>query len=312
MPLANDSSVTVSVTCYHAGPYVRRAVESLLAQTHKDLTVVVVNDGDPNPPWAVLGDIADPRLVRFDLQQNHGPYFAHQVVLGASDSPYLFIHDADDWSAPERVSRLLGALAAENADLAFCAWQQYRPGADGTLYKDSIRWTRKKAGGPPAAAHNGNGTLHEPFLFDPMLTADYINRASHHGIFRRSALESLGGYYAGFRINHDTLLTNLILMTGKIAFVEAPLYHYLLRRDSLSHSPASGARSAARIEARAKQQAIYREALAHFREYSAGKQTSEEFLGRVRSLLSRHVTAADRSALQQETERLAELLRSRR
>jgi glycosyltransferase involved in cell wall biosynthesis len=315
----NGSTVTASIACFGVNRYVRRAVESLLAQTHKELTVVVVNDGDVNPPWPELAHIRDPRLIRFSLEQNHGPYFVHQVVLAASDTPYFLIQDADDWSAANRVSALLNQLQADGSDLAFSAWQQYREDEKGALRPDSIRWRRREPTHPwhrlwrgvlalAGARRAAKASPQASYLFDPVLTDEFINRASHHGVFRRAALERIGGYYGGFRINHDTLLTNLLLMTGKVSFVEAPRYHYLLRRDSLSHSDATGARSPVRACVREQQAAIYREALHWRRKLKKRAIANEEFMTRVRDLATRFVTPLDREAVAHEAARLAAVM----
>jgi glycosyltransferase involved in cell wall biosynthesis len=306
MQSASEPGITASVAFYGARAFIRRAVESLLSQTHRNLTIVVVSDGDPYPPWNELAHIRDPRLIRFGLAQNQGPYFAHQVVLGASITPYFMIQDADDWSSPSRVKTLLGALVADGSDLAFSAWQQYRVDANGVLHPDEIRWHRKRPGSRPSNGHSST----EPFLFDPVLTDAFINRASHHGIFRRQALEKLGGYYAGFRMNHDTLLTNLLLMTGRVSFVETPHYNYLLRPDSLSHSPATGSRSEARRLVKQQQTSIYQEALRHYRAWLSQKQSSAELQHRIHALAQSHITSEARSSLNAETARLAAILRS--
>ena len=269
---------------------------------------MVVNDGDSNPPWPELTHICDARLVRFNLKRNRGPYFAHQVVLSASNTPFFLIQDADDWSAPNRLSVLLTQLLADDSDFAFSAWQQYRQGDNGTLCKDSVRWHRKS--GRPASRPQGKrpASTNGSFLFDPLLNEEFINRASHHGVFRRKALERIGGYYSGFRMNHDTLLTNLLLMMGKVSFIDAPLYHYVIRRDSLSHSEATGARSPARAHVRAQQAAIYREALYWYRAWNNGAIGSEELATLIQGLATRFVTAAEREAIAFEAARLAALI----
>ena len=61
-------AVTASLPYFNARGYIRRAVESLLAQSHSNITVVVVCDGDPRPPWPELAHIRDPRLVQFALK----------------------------------------------------------------------------------------------------------------------------------------------------------------------------------------------------------------------------------------------------
>lgn len=302
MVVPDRQQVTASVPCFGDARYLRRAVESLLAQTHRALTVVVVSDGDPNPPWKQLAHIRDPRLVRFELERNHGPYFVHQVVLGASLAPFLLIQDADDWSAPDRVRTLLRMLHRDGSDMAFSAWQQYTQEAGGALRTASVRWRRA----------DRDARKRERFLFDPILTDDFINRASHHGVFRAATVKRLGGYYGGFRINYDTLLTNLLLMVGKVSFVQSPLYHYVLRRDSLSHSPVSGAFSPERIRVRKLQAAIYREALRFYRDWRRGRMTSPELMRRIREASAVRITAQERAELASETARLANLLRGRR
>ena len=308
MASPNDLAVTASVPYFNARNYIRRAVESLLAQTHRDLTVVVVNDGDPNPPWDELAHIQDPHLIRFSLDLNYGPYFAHQIVLGASTTPYFLVQDADDWSTPTRVASLLHALISDGSDLAFSAWQQYRADAHGNLQPDALRWRRRQPGDPLLAPPGQR----ELFVFDPLLNEHFVNRAAHHGIFRREALQRIGGYYAGFRMNYDTLLTNFLLMTGRVSFVEEPHYQYVLRPDSLSHSQATGVRSPIRIATKQRLAAMYREAFEHYHAWMRRQLSSAEFTDRIRHLASRNITPELRQALTVETARLADILRAQR
>jgi len=302
---ATGHGVTASVPYFNARRYIRRAVESLLAQTHRDITIIVVNDGDPNPPWSELAHIRDPRLIRFSLDLNYGPYFVHQIVLTASSAPYFLVQDADDWSTPTRVASLLHALTTEGSDLAFSSWQQYRADADGNLQPDSIRWRRRRPGDPLLAPPGQR----ELFLFDPILNEHFVNRAAHHGIFRRQALESIGGYYAGFRMNYDTLLTNFLLMTGRVSFVDEPHYQYVIRPDSLSHSAATGVRSPIRIATKQHLAAMYSEAFGHYHAWIRRQISSAEFTGHIRRLAACNITPELRSALNRETARLVAHIR---
>lgn len=108
--------ITVSIPYFRCQSYIRKAVESILAQTHRGLLVIVVNDGDDQATWGELTHIDDPRLIRFDLKANRGRYFADAVVLNTIDSPYFAVQDADDWSEPQRLAVLLRALREAHAD----------------------------------------------------------------------------------------------------------------------------------------------------------------------------------------------------
>jgi glycosyltransferase involved in cell wall biosynthesis len=306
--------VTASVPYFGASRYIRRAVESLLAQTHRNLTVVVINDGDPRPPWPQLAHIRDPRLVRLSLDASYGPYFAHQLVFAAARDAFVLIQDADDWSAPERASLLLEQLTADAADFAFSAEWQLREQRDGSLTPETIRWSGKAMApeGRPTRAHQNGATRQAPqFLYDPYLTDIFANRASHHGIFRRDSVMALGGYYGGYRINYDMLLTNLLLMTGKASFLSRPLYHYVVRQQSLSHASDTGVRSALRKQVKEEQGVIYRQAFGVYRLYLCQRVSGRELNERIREISSRHVNPELRRASAYYSSRLRRILRRR-
>lgn len=104
----DNDHITVTMPYYRSPETVRRAVDAVLGQTHTNLTLIVTNDGDQDtPPWPALADITDPRLVRFELPENRGRYFADAVTLAACDTPWFAIHDADDEAEPTWLSTLL-------------------------------------------------------------------------------------------------------------------------------------------------------------------------------------------------------------
>jgi hypothetical protein len=267
-------------------------VESLLVQSHKDLTVVVVNDGDPDPPWNELAHIRDPRLVRFSLQANRGPYFASAVVLEATTAPYFLIQDADDWSAPNRVACLLDRLERDRSDLAVSAQPQYVERAGGHFLL-SIRWERASSVAPKT----------EP-TFDPRLTPSFRYRAPHAGLFRAKSLRQVGGYCAGFRVGYDTLLTNLVLMTGRISHVPLPLYFRLVRPESLTHSSQTGVGSAFASSTHQRIVRLYRACFFHYSQFLAGRMDSMRLKEAICDVCSRGVSPAAKKQLLLETDRL--------
>jgi len=117
--------VTVSLPYFDCRKYVRRAVESILGQSHRELMLIIVNDGDPDPPWEALSDITDSRIVRFDLATNHGRYFADSVVLAATTDQYFMFQDADDWSEATRIATLMEAVRRYHSSGAISAHYDY-------------------------------------------------------------------------------------------------------------------------------------------------------------------------------------------
>jgi len=280
--------VTVSIPYYGCRPHIRRSVESILGQTHSNLLAVVVNDGDEDPPWNELAHIDDPRLIRFDLPQNRGRYFADAVVLNATPDAYFLIQDADDWSEPERITVLLSRLREDEAD-----------GVVSSLYEH-----HRDNGRTMPVRQERFGGLNRP------LTERLQHRASHTGLFRSASLRRIGGYYGGFRIGYDTHLVSLLLMVGRISYVDRPLYHRLVRPDSLTGSRATGLRSPARNRVRRQLQEIYEEAYRHYTRHSRGEIGKEALCGFIRQICSQHVPESARTELMALAEELRVELRS--
>jgi predicted O-methyltransferase YrrM len=278
--------VTVSIPYFQCKPYICRAVESILGQTYDNLILVVVNDGDPAPPWDQLAHIDDPRLVRCDLAANHGRYFADAVVLNATTDPYFLVQDADDWSEPRRVALLLEVLLKEDADGAISAAYQYG------IENDII--TKKR--------RSSFAALKRP------LTEVLDHPANHTGLFKAEALRNIGGYYGGFRIGYDTLIVNLLLMTGKISYVNKPLYNTLLRPDSLTHHQTTGKGTHARLAIAQHLQNIYREIYKVYTQYLHGDVSKENFMLFIRQTCHRNISKEDKKIFHKESEKLRNLL----
>lgn len=283
---AQASRVTVSIP-FHGPPHLlRRAVESILRQTYTNLRIVVINDGD-DPPWRHLAHLADPRLICFDLPINRGRYFADAVVLNATVDPYFLVQDADDWSDPRRVEKLLRQLRAEHAVGVISAQQHHTPDA------------RAKVG-----VRHAVGDLRQP------LDAAFKHRADHHGLFRVDALQAMGGYYHGFPIGSDTLIMNFLLMIGSLARVDEPLYHRLIRPDSLTNSPATGMRALLRREVTEQLRQMYAVAFRAYTQYLAGEIEPDILCERLREISQRHVTPEEARTLEAESQKLRAVITS--
>ncbi len=281
--------VTVSIPYFGAGPLIRRAVTSILRQEHRALTVIVLNDGDRvQPPWPYLRDIDDPRLVRFDLRSNRGPYFAHAVALEATDDPLFLVQDADDWSATDRLAVLLEQMHQDGSD-----WV-----SSGVALHQSV--------------DTGGDVLYSFRFCAPVedLTGRCVHRIGHHALFRTDVLKRLGGYYGGFRIGYDTLLTNLCLMAFRASHVPVPLYHSLKWQHSLTHNERTGFGSPQRVAARKQIDHLYHRAFGTYLEYVAGRLSADSLLSSLMMITQQSVDPVDRSNLLSEAASLRGMLRS--
>lgn len=223
-------TVTVSMPYWRTPATVRTAVEAVLAQTYPDLLLYVINDGDRRtPPWTVLADIDDPRLIRVDLPENRGRYFADAAVLAACDTTWFAIHDADDVAAPEWLEWLLTACEGNGWDACFAP--QNVVGLDGASRREEV------------------GSL---------LPVRRLRHIAHHAaVYRTQALRDVGGPHPGFRIGYDTLLVNLLTLRHPLGTIDRPVYTRHIRPGSLTTTPETASGSPARRAARRELQRLY-------------------------------------------------------
>ncbi len=114
--MSTQPLISVIMPVYNAGSFLRPAVESVLAQTHRNLELILIDDGSTDGCVAQIDDITDPRLRRM-RQENAGKPVAMNRALATARGEYYALNDADDLSRPQRLERQLKCLQ-ENPSLA--------------------------------------------------------------------------------------------------------------------------------------------------------------------------------------------------
>lgn len=122
---AEEPQVTAVLPYYRAHPYIEEAVGSILSQTHRNLGVVIVNDGSFAPEDAVLDRLATDPRVRVVNQLNRGDLAARNLGLRLARGEYLLMFDADNTLEPEFVARAL-AMFRQRPELAYVtSWLRF-------------------------------------------------------------------------------------------------------------------------------------------------------------------------------------------
>lgn len=100
---------SVVVTTFNGERFIDATMVSILGQTHRNLELVVVDDGSTDGTLAILDKITDGR-VRVIRQSNMGHSAALNAGASACHGDYVAISDHDDISHPERVQRQIAYL----------------------------------------------------------------------------------------------------------------------------------------------------------------------------------------------------------
>ncbi len=111
--------ISVIVPVYGAEKVLDRCVSSILAQTYRNLEIVLVDDGSPDRCPELCDAYAEKyERIRVVHKPNGGLTSAWKAGVQASAGAFLGFVDSDDWIDADMYEHLYGALEEQGADLA--------------------------------------------------------------------------------------------------------------------------------------------------------------------------------------------------
>jgi len=105
---------------YNAEAYLREAIDSILAQTYRNIEFVIVNDGSTDRSEAIIRSYTDPRIKYVINEQNLGIVKTRNRALEASTGIYVAIMDSDDVMLPDKIDRQV-AFMESHPEYSMCA-----------------------------------------------------------------------------------------------------------------------------------------------------------------------------------------------
>ena len=211
--------VSIITPAYDVAPFIGDAVASARAQCHARWEMVVVDDGsrDGTALAAERAAEGDPR-IRVIRQENAGVSAARMAGLAVARGDVLLFLDADDWLAPDALSRLDTRLTA--APAAVVAYGGFASMADEARPGDLP--LRLKTGPFP------DGDILERLLVENLMAN------GGHMLIRREAFDRAGGFRPDIRYGEDWECWIRLALLGPFAAVpdRAPLLHVRERQGS--------------------------------------------------------------------------------
>ncbi len=103
--------VSVMIPAYNAGRYLGEALDSVFAQSHRPIEVIVVDDGSEDGTAQVAESYGD--RITFVQHARQGNGGARNTAVAEAHGDYFTFLDADDRFPPERVQLAVEALEAD-------------------------------------------------------------------------------------------------------------------------------------------------------------------------------------------------------
>ncbi len=121
---AGGPKISVLMPAYNAEDTIGFALRGLLEQTWRDLEVIVADDGSTDGTREIVERHAaqDPRIRLVRSEQNAGPYVARNLALSRAGGEFVTVHDADDWSHPQKLEIQISSLLESGKVANMSAW----------------------------------------------------------------------------------------------------------------------------------------------------------------------------------------------
>lgn len=110
--------VSIIIPVYNVEEYLPRCLESCIAQTYRNIEILVVNDGSKDQSLQIIQSFQekDPRVILID-KENQGLYRARISGVQKASGRFLFFLDGDDYLPSDAVECLLDKAVLHSMDL---------------------------------------------------------------------------------------------------------------------------------------------------------------------------------------------------
>ena len=225
--------VSVVMPMFNAALTVRRALDSVRAQTHAEWEAVCVDDASTDDTLARVAAVDDPRIRVIRLDASVGPGAARNVGIAAAKSALVAFLDADDEWLPDKLLRQ-AALFEADAGLTLAVTDMRVKTVDG---RDGTSVYARQSPVPGAEA------------WKALLASSFV--ATSAAMTRRALLESVGGFDPKLVTGEDQDLFIRLAMAGRVhALPEAlGIYHWTPHSYSTGHAARQAADVIAMVRA---------------------------------------------------------------
>lgn len=113
--------ISVILPTYNRKEYIMDAINSVLNQTHKELELIIVDDGSTDGTKEEIKSISDERIRYIYLEKNMGPSMARNIGIESAKYDVIAFHDSDDIWRKEKLERQLTYLK-NDVGLVYCSY----------------------------------------------------------------------------------------------------------------------------------------------------------------------------------------------
>lgn len=206
---------SVIIPLYNKAPYVKKALQSVFAQSFTDYEIIVVDDGSTDESTNVVEAFLSDSAAKCFLirQENAGVSVARNNGVARSQGDFVCFLDADDWWAPTFLEEI-SALIDEYPEAGIY-------GTGYTIVNETKHKTRVTPVGVEDEFERGYIDYCQVYAKTMAMPLTSISVAIPRPVF-----DEMQGFPKGVKLGEDFLLWIQIALKYQVAFLNKPLAFY--------------------------------------------------------------------------------------
>jgi glycosyltransferase involved in cell wall biosynthesis len=215
--LLSSKVVSIILPVFNASKFLKEAIDSILSQSYTDYELIIINDGSTDNSKDIIQNYKDSR-IRYFSQENSGVASTLNKGISLANGKYVWRHDADDISLPDKLEKQVNFLLA-NPEYDLCATQIAFMTESGKIaHKFKM----------PNDSLFKNEFLHvDRCQFNP-----YSPIIHATVLVRTSSLQKLGGFREDFITSEDIDLWLRLLEHSNLGVIQEVLYYVRMNSKS--------------------------------------------------------------------------------
>ncbi len=215
-----QEKVSIIVPIYNVRAYLRRCVDSLVKQVHKNIEILLIDDCSTDGSADIAKEYVEkyPQLCQFiQREKNGGLSAARNTGMEASTGEWLAFVDSDDWVTEDYISAMYDVAVRDQSDMVSCNsyYMAYETGKIKEVHSVSDISTD--------SSHKEKVARLRFFAWSRLIRKE---------LFSKTNIKFPEDIW---RCEDISTIVPLYTMTEKISILNKPIYFYFQRRESLSN-----------------------------------------------------------------------------
>jgi len=208
--------VSAVIPAYNAGKFLAETIESVLAQTYRNIECIVVNDGSTDNTAEIAKSFSD--KIRYFEKPNGGVSSARNFGIAEARGELIAFLDADDIWLPEKIEKQVSLyLEDESVGMVYCGSLDVSEDLVKTLQENPV-------------------LAQEALVEEILLLGSATGRIASTAVTRKSVLDTVGKFDERLSTSADADYICRLIRKAKISGISEPLTLYRVHGNQMHNN----------------------------------------------------------------------------